>query len=85
MDGTAMTAPTGSIVLAFPADSPTFTKQFSVRAVDLNGNMSESTLVDVTYEAPPDEGCNVGASASPAPMLLALALCTLGRRRRRVA
>lgn len=56
--------------------------QLSVRAVDLNGNMSEPTLVDVTYEAPlppPEQGCNSGGSPGLALALLVLARCTIRR------
>jgi hypothetical protein len=57
----------------------------SVRAVDLNGNIGEPTLVDVEYEAPqpsPDGGCNAGGSPGLVLALLVLARCTLRRNAR---
>lgn len=86
MESPATTAPTGSLHRYFPADSPSFTKQFSVRAVDLNGNTSEPSLVDIAYEAPSaDDGCNVAGSPGFALALLVLARCKRWRRSRPIA
>lgn len=76
------------ITLVFDADGPTEAFRLEVRAVDLNGNLSQPATVDVpALEAPESDPAEAGCSVSPGggavPVLAALAaLLALGARRR---
>lgn len=70
-----------SMLSTYDASAPVEDLDLAVRAVDLNGNLSEPMLVK--FEAPRDSGgCSAGVRGGPAfAGLLALA-ALLGRRRR---
>jgi MYXO-CTERM domain-containing protein len=76
--------PFGQLIFFFDADSPDFSVDLEIRAVDGNGNVGEPIVITVTDEQPSSGGCAAGKHKSLAGFgLMALATLLAMRRRRR--